>query len=83
MFCDAFVNSGLVIDFAVLEQVLEKIRPKSGHFPYSARERLPYIVIRDFKQSHGIVIKVGDRRHPDSIEVIASFSDTMDNALAA
>ena len=39
------------------------------------------MVIRDFEQSHGIVIKVGDRTHPDSIEVIASFSDTMDNAL--
>ena len=39
------------------------------------------MVIRDFEQSHGIVIKVGDRTHPDSIEVIASFSDTMDDAL--
>ena len=81
LFCDAFVNSGLVTDFKVINPVLERIRPKSGHFPYSAGERLPYMVIRDFEQSHGIVIKVGDRTHPDSVEVIASFSDTMDNAL--
>jgi hypothetical protein len=39
------------------------------------------MVIRDFEQSHGIVIKVGDRSHPDAVEVIASFSDTMDGAL--
>ena len=81
LFCDAFVNTGLVTDFKVLNPILEKIRPKSGHFPYSAGERLPYMVIRDFEQSHGIVIKVGDRTHPDSVEVIASFSDTMDGAL--
>jgi len=81
LFCDAFVNSGLITDFKVINPVLELIRPKSGHFPYSSGERLPYMVIRDFEQSHGIVIKVGDRTHPDSVEVIASFSDTMDNAL--
>ncbi len=81
LFCDAFVNTGLVTDFAVLNPVLEKIRPKSGHFPYSAGERLPYMVIRDFEQSHGIIIKLGDRTHPDSVEVIASFSDTLDSAL--
>jgi hypothetical protein len=81
LFCEAFVNSGLVSDFKLLGPVLEKIRPKSGHFPYSAGERLPYMVIDDFEQSHGIVIKVGDRTHPDSIEVIASFSGTMDHAL--
>ena len=34
LFCDAFVNSGLVTDFKVLNHILEKIRPKSGHFPY-------------------------------------------------
>ena len=39
------------------------------------------MVIRDFELSHGIVIKVGDRTHPDAVEVIASFSETMDGAL--
>jgi hypothetical protein len=81
LFCDAFVKVGLMTDFKVLNPVLERIRPKSGHFPYSAGERLPYMVIRDFEQSHGIVIKVGDRTHPDAVEVIASFSDVMDGAL--
>jgi hypothetical protein len=80
LFCDAFVNVGLLTDFRVLNPVLERIRPKSGHFPYSSGERLPYMVIRDFEQSHGIVIKVGDRTHPDAVEVIAGFSDAMDLA---
>jgi len=81
LFCDAFVNTGLLSDMKLLNPVLERIRPKSGHFPFSAGERLPYLVIRDFELSHGIVIKVGDRTHPDAVEVIASFSETLDGAL--
>ena len=81
LFCDAFVNTGLLTDMKVLNPVLERIRPKSGHFPYSSGERLPYMVIRDFELSHGIVIKVGDRTHPDAVEVIAGFSDAIDLAL--
>ena len=81
LFCDAFVNTGLLTDMRLLNPVLERIRPKSGHFPYSSGERLPYMVIRDFELSHGIVIKVGDRTHPDAVEVIAGFSDAIDLAL--
>jgi hypothetical protein len=81
LFCDAFVNTGLLTDMKLLNPVLERIRPKSGHFPYSSGERLPYMVIRDFELSHGIVIKVGDRTHPDAVEVIAGFSDAIDLAL--
>jgi hypothetical protein len=81
LFCDAFVNAGLLSDFKVLNPVLERIHSKSGHFPYDTGERLPYMVIRDFEASHGIVIKVGDRTHPDAVEVIASFSDVLDDAL--
>ena len=81
LFCDAFVNSGLLTDVKVLNPILDRIRPKSGHFPYSSGERLPYMVIRDFEESHGIVIKVGDKTHPNAIEVIASFSDAIDLAL--
>ena len=80
LFCDAFVNTGLLTDFKLLNPVLERIRPKSGHFPYGTGERLPYMVIRDFEESHGIVIKVGDRTHPDAVEVIAGFSETIDSA---
>ena len=81
LFCDAFVNSGLISDFKLLNPVLNSIRPKSGHFPYSSGERLPYMIIRDFEESHGVVIKVGDRTHPDAVEVIASFSEAIDGAL--
>jgi hypothetical protein len=74
LFCDAFCNSGLLTDFKVLNPVLERLGPKSCHFPYETPMRLPYVQINDFAESHGIIIKVGDRSHPNAIEVIAEFT---------
>jgi len=74
LFSDAFINSGLLTDIAVFSPVLDRISPKSCHFPYETPQRLPYVLINDFAESHGIVIKVGDRSHPNAIEVIAEFT---------
>lgn len=78
LFCDAFINTGLLTDVAVFNPVLERISPKSCHFPYETPQRLPYVVITDFAQSHGVTIKVGDRSHPNAIEVIAEFTTKQD-----
>lgn len=75
LFCDAFVNTGLLTDFKLLNPVLEKLGPKSCHFPYETPMRLPYVQINDFVDSHGILIKVGDRSHPNAIEVIAEYTN--------
>jgi hypothetical protein len=77
LFCDAFVNTGLLTDFKVLNPVLERIGPRSCHFPYETSQRLPRLEIRDFVESHGILIKVGDRSHPNAVEVIAEFTDRL------
>jgi hypothetical protein len=74
LFCDAFVNSGLLTDFKLLNPVLERLGPKSCHFAYDTPVRLPYVQINDFAESHGIVIKIGDRSHPNAVEVIAEFT---------
>ena len=74
LFCDAFVNTGLLTDFKVLNPVLERLGTKSCHFVYETPMRLPYLVIKDFVDSHGVVIKVGDRSDPNAIEVIAAFT---------
>jgi hypothetical protein len=75
LFCDAFVGEGLLTDTRVICGVVDRIRPKSCHFPYETSERLPRFEIRDFVESHGILIKVGDRSHPNAVEVIAEFTD--------
>jgi hypothetical protein len=74
LFCDAFVNSGLLTDFKLLNPVLERLGPKSCHFPYDTPMRLPYVQINDFVESHGITIKLGDRSHPNAVEVIAEYT---------
>ena len=32
------------------------------------------MVVHDFEESHGITIKLGDRSHPNAVEVIAAFT---------
>jgi len=78
LFCDAFINTGLLTDVKLFNPVLERIGPKSCHFPYETPMRLPYVKIDDFSESHGITIKVGDRSHPNAIEVIAEFTAKQD-----
>lgn len=78
LFCDAFVNSGLISDVKVWSPVVDRVGPKSCHFPYPTSQRLPYVYINDFSESHGIIIKVGDRSHPNAIEVIAEFTSKQD-----
>lgn len=74
LFCDAFIGSGLLTDVAVFSGVLDRIGVKGGHFVYGTPQRLPSVTITDFYDSHGIVIKTGDRSHPNAVEVIAEFS---------
>ena len=73
--CNAFSFTGLITDMKILEIVLRSIRFKGAHFVFDTKERLPHLVIALFRKSNGVVIRVGDRTHPTSIEVIASYMD--------
>jgi hypothetical protein len=84
LFCDAFGSSGLVTDVKILVSVTDGLMEKVGlrslgvyqkavHAPYLTNQRLPLMTISDFEESHGITIKVGDRSHPNAVEVIAQF----------
>ncbi len=73
LFCDAFGNTGLLTDVQVLVRYADKIWQKGLHAPYASSSRLPKMEIKDFVDSHGILIKSGDRSHPNAIEVIAEF----------
>jgi hypothetical protein len=73
--CNGFSFTGLLTDVKILETVLSSVRFKGAHFVFDTRERLPHLVIDLFRKSNGVVIKVGDRSHPTSIEVIATYMD--------
>jgi len=75
LFCDCFFKTGLISDLKVFNELVARVGIKSLHAPYRTSQRLPYLVIDDFVDSHGILIKVGDRSHPNAVEVIAEFRD--------
>jgi hypothetical protein len=75
LICNAFSFTGLITDFKVLEQVLSSVRFKGAHYVFPVGQRLPKLTIDLFQKSNGIVIKVGDDTHPESLEVLATYPD--------
>jgi len=67
--------TGLITDIKVLEQILSTVRFKGAHYVFPTEERLPRLTINLFAKSNGIVIKVGDNSHPNSVEVVACYPD--------
>ncbi|MCJ7424703.1 hypothetical protein MUP01_10625 [Candidatus Bathyarchaeota archaeon] len=75
LFCDGFFKTQVISDVKVLEACLKSIRFKSAHFVFETKQRLPPLTIRLFDESNGVTVKVGDRSHPNSVEVVAGFMD--------
>lgn len=81
LICNGFVFTGVFTDLKELQVILNGyrwkggIRQKSAHYIFETKQPLPKLTIDFFEKSNGIVIKVGDRTHPTSVEVIASYPD--------
>jgi hypothetical protein len=75
LICNGFSFTGLITDIKVLELVLSSVRFKGAHYVFPVGQRLPKLTIDLFQKSNGIVIKVGDDTHPDSLEVLATYPD--------
>ena len=73
--CNGFSFTGLITDVKVLERVLASVRFKGAHYVFATEQRLPRLTIDLFARSNGVVIKVGDTSHPNSIEVVACYPD--------
>jgi hypothetical protein len=65
----------LVTDIKVLEGILKGVRFKGAHYVFPVDQRLPKLTVDLFQKSNGIVIKVGDETHPDSLEVLVTYPD--------
>jgi len=75
LICNGFSFTGLITDMKVLERVLASVRFKGAHYVFLTEERLPKVTIDLFAKSNGVIIKVGDASHPNSVEVIAYYPD--------
>ena len=69
LFCNGFSMTGLITSMTILGRLLESIRLKAAHAVFATSHRLPYMEIDIFKMSNGVVIKTGDKTHPNAIEV--------------
>lgn len=75
LFCNGFSMNGLIDSMATLDQVLKSIRLKGAHAVFGTPERLPYMEIKMFQLSNGVIIKMGDRSHPHAIEIQYTYPD--------
>jgi hypothetical protein len=75
LICNGFSFTGLITDIKVLEQVLLTVRFKGAHYVFPVGMQLPKLTIDLFAKSNGVVVKVGDRTHPDSLELQVTYPD--------
>ncbi|MFH0896800.1 MAG: hypothetical protein V1850_01970 [Candidatus Bathyarchaeota archaeon] len=73
--CNGFSFTGVIKDDEVIGSILRDIRFQSAHYVFEAGQPLPKLTIDCFSKSNGVDIKVGDRSHPNAVEVIASCPD--------
>lgn len=73
--CNAFSFTGLITDMKILQGVLKAIKFKGAHYVFPTGQRLPQLTVDLFGKSNGIIVKVGDRSHPNSIEILAYYPD--------
>ncbi|MCJ7634589.1 hypothetical protein MUP77_19630 [Candidatus Bathyarchaeota archaeon] len=73
LLCRAFYETELVPDWSVFEDWMRSFEPFGGHLVNRTGQRLPYVRIDDLKESHGIVVVLGDSSHPDAVEIQFCF----------
>ena len=76
--CIAFFESGLIYSLVLLDAFLCKVHWKGAHNVFETFEKLPYNVITNYEESHGIKIITGDASHPHGIEVQWVFPDWLE-----
>jgi len=75
LLANAFFSSGLIYDIRIFEVFAKSLRFKGASAIFESKQRLPYMKIDFLKLSNGVVIKVGDRSHPNAVEVDFCFPD--------
>lgn len=72
LFSDGFVKSELVTDIRVLEK-FQKGLMRRFHGTFDAGQRLPYMKVTAFEDTHKLVFVAGDKTHPTCYEFIVEY----------
>ena len=75
LICNGFSKIGLIENIQLLEQVFGSLKFRSAHYVFDTRHSLPKLTIDAFNKSNGLTIKVGDKSHPRSVEIISRYPD--------
>jgi hypothetical protein len=75
LLCNAFSFTGLIFENRHMAEVLDSARFKGAHDVFAVEQRLPYMRIDKYAKSNGVVIKLGDRTHPNAVEVEFCYPD--------
>jgi hypothetical protein len=73
--CNGFGKTGLIYEIGILDEVVSTIRPTRAHYIFDAKVPLPRKTITYFDKSHGLTIKIGDKSHPNAVEVESRVPD--------
>lgn len=65
---ECFLKTELIFNWNIANQFLDSVKWKAAHDVFETPERLPYMVIDRYVESHGIRIVSGDSTHPNAIE---------------
>lgn len=78
LLCRAFFETNLILDGKILDAFMCNVHWHSSDDVFETGERLPYKVIDNYVESHGLRIVLGDRSHPDSVEVQWCYPDWLE-----
>jgi hypothetical protein len=75
---NAFCWTGLISDSKLIVAFLDSVKWRGSHDVHETAERLPYKVIDNYVESHGVRIVLGDRTHPNAVEVQWVYPDWLE-----
>lgn len=84
LLANAFFRTALIFDIRVFTRFAKKLKFKGATATLDVGQRLPYERIDFLKESNGIVVTLGDRSHPTSIEIdfhLPRWGERMEQAL--
>jgi hypothetical protein len=79
LFCDAFTKTGLVDSVKVIEKFQDGLMRRM-HATFDAHQKLPYMKVTAFEESHGFSMTLGDRSHPSSVEFMFGYNKEVQSA---
>lgn len=69
LLANGFFRTALIFDIRVFNGFVKELKFKGASATLDVGQRLPYERIEFLKESNGVIITLGDRSHPTSIEI--------------